>query len=128
MKDQRRATPVVWATVIVVTPIAALLVVGIVQRSASLEERIARAVAMNTVHREYAATLQQLAGAFVAGSRFEGRVNTATAPQSEDLSLFVVSPDTIGMGALRCNCGYVGNGLVLCDKAFLDTFARSMNY
>jgi hypothetical protein len=90
---------------------------------------IARCLSHDCFDRESASRLKEPIAPFVRGSRFEGKVNTETVPRDGFLNLYVTkSPPEGRLASIKCNCAYVGLSTVICDKAFLDTFSKVVNF
>lgn len=90
---------------------------------------IARCLAQDCFDRETASRLKETIAPFVQGSRFEGKVNTEAAPRDGFLNLYVARSAPEGrLASIRCNCAYVGSSTIICDKAFLDTFSKVVNF
>ncbi|MDX8527433.1 hypothetical protein RFM68_23310 [Mesorhizobium sp. MSK_1335] len=66
---------------------------------------------------------------FVVGTRFQGKINVDYAPLAGMLNFYVATRKLPGqLGTISCNCAYVGADIVICDKAFLETFSSSVNF
>jgi hypothetical protein len=113
--------------------IAALPVVGILlwagfAKETSMDRIIAGAIDRGEINLSYGTTVAKLAEPFLANSRFAGRLNVTEAPRPDKMNLYVLSKVPAGLNALTCNCGYIGNGIIVCDKKFIETFSKSINY
>lgn len=74
------------------------------------------------------AKLRPVVGHFVAGTRFQGKINVDSIPRSGYLNFYVAKNLPPDLGSLKCNCAYVGSDIIICDHAFLETFASSVNF
>ena len=78
---------------------------------------------------ESATELQPTLARFVAGTRFQEKINITVAPRAGHLNFYVAKGILPGkLAGLKCNCAYVGFDIVICDQAFLETFASSVNF
>lgn len=116
------------ASLLVLAPVIALVAAAWLANSDSIHTRVIAAVRTGKVHVEYADRLMDLATPFVKETRYEGKLNTTAAPKAGNLNLYVVDAKAAALPALMCNCGYVGDAIILCDKAFLDSFSTSIDY
>jgi hypothetical protein len=117
-----------YAAIAALVPVAALLMYARFGRPTSIADQVSDAVAHGRITVAAGARFASLAADMVAGTRFEGRINTADRPRSDRLNAYVIGARAFGASSLACNCAYVGSAIILCDQAFLDSFSTSTRY
>jgi len=118
--------------ILAVTPILALMIVSILfnlRRSGMETKVIETYIQSGSIDLSYRDSIVEIANRFAKNSRFEGRVNTTHAPITGDLNIYMLEKDPFNAFAdIKCNCAFIGEDIILCDKAFFETFARSLDY
>jgi len=100
----------------------AMLAVGVGSQTGLLETLLLD----GHINSEYDDGLRSTAQAFVAETKFAGRLNVGAPPRDGYLTIAAVDiPDDPGFGHLRCNCTYDGTA-ILCDTRFLQGFSESL--
>jgi len=118
--------------IVAVAPILVLMIVSIflnLRRSGVETKVIENYIQTGSIDLSYRDTIIEMANRFAKNSRFEGRVNTTHAPIPGDLNIYMLEKDPLNAFTdIKCNCAFIGEDIILCDKAFFETFARSLDY
>lgn len=116
------------AAVLAILPVSLLIGLGSVRPGGQALGAIRHGIGSGAVHFNDSIRLEKLARPFVAGTKYEGQINVTKPPLPGFLNLYSVDPSLLGLPQLACNCAYVGDEIVACDRAFLDTFSSAINF
>jgi hypothetical protein len=117
-----------WPALLSVVPVLVLLAAGFFWTHKTVDAAIRQAIKKRDVDLSYAGRLREVAAPFVKGTRYADKINTTDEPQADRLNLYVVkTPEAIERG-LTCNCAYLGERTIVCDKAFFATFSDTLAY
>jgi hypothetical protein len=116
-----------WIVVFAAMPVIGLLIYAWSAGPKHTEEqKVAQAIARDEIASDYAPLLQEIAERFVVDS---GRpLNTRAPPDSKHINVFLLKRGSGAARSLSCNCAYIGDAVVLCDQAFLETFSKALNH
>lgn len=116
------------AVILAILPVSLLIGLGSLRPGGAAAGAIRHGIGGGAVHLDDGVRLQSLARSFVIGTKYEARLNVSKPPMHGYLNLYSVEPKRLGLPQLACNCAYIGDEIVACDRAFLDTFASAINF
>lgn len=116
------------AVLLAILPVGFLIGLGSLRAGGAASGAIRHGIGGGAVDLSDGVRLESLARSFVAGTKYEGRLNVSKPPMAGFLNLYSVDPKRLGLPQLACNCAYVGDEIVACDRAFLDTFVSAINF
>lgn len=95
----------------------------------TVASEIARCISQDCFDHDGAARLKDSIVPFTRGTRFDGKLNTDGPPREGYLNLYVTRSAPVGrLAPVKCNCAFVGESSIVCDRAFLETFAGAVSF
>jgi hypothetical protein len=119
--------PVV-AVALAAVPVLLMLGVAAMRPGGAATGAVRHGIGGGSVYLNEGGQLKVLATPFVIGTAYAGKLNVSEPPKPGYLNLYSVDPHRIGLPQLACNCAYVGDEIVACDRAFLGTFRSAINF
>jgi len=129
MASRRKSLLIIFITVAPILLIAIGSLLFKLKRVGPESEVIGTYIQTGAIDLNYRETLVEMATKFTKRSRFEGRVNTTRPPEQGNLNIYMLGQDPQNrFPDIKCNCAFIGENIILCDKMFFETFARSVDY
>lgn len=103
-----------------------LLVVGLLFRDPLMNE-VSACLAAGCFDTTVASNIAPAVSVFLAGTKYEGKINTSERPKEGYLNIYLAKSQLPGrLSTIKCNCAFIGNSTIICDQRFLSSFTDSV--